>query len=121
LLVDDDPAMARMYRVGLEAEGFRVTVLPDATNLNEAVEAQRPDIVVLDWELPGLKGDEALQRLRATPSGDEVPVLMLSNFPSTTSGAVDRAFAAGAIAWLEKLNTTPTSLAGKLREALQTV
>ena len=119
LLVDDDPAMAAMYRVGLESEGFRVAVLPDAANLNDAVEKQRPDILVLDWELPMVRGDEALERLRMTASGRDVPVIMLSNFPGTASAAVDRAFAAGALAWLEKLNTTPASLAGKLREALQ--
>lgn len=120
LLVDDDPAMTEMYRLGLEAQGFNVTVLHDAAGLNENVDAHRPDIVVLDWEMPGIRGDEALERLRKTGSGRDVPVFMLSNFPGTRNGAIDRAFRAGAIAWLEKVNTTPAVLAVRLREALDT-
>ncbi|HET9782149.1 MAG TPA: response regulator [Candidatus Dormibacteraeota bacterium] len=120
LLVDDDPAMTEMYRLGLEAQGFNVTVLNDSLALNEKVEADRPDIVVLDWEMPGVRGDEALERLRKTETGRDVPVFMLSNFPGTRDGAIDRAFHAGAIAWLEKVNTTPSILAVRLREALDT-
>ena len=119
LLVDDDPAMTEMYRLGLEAQDFQVGVLHDAILLNATVEAKRPDIVVLDWEMPGIRGDEALERLRQTNTGLDVPVFMLSNFPGTRDGAIDRAFQAGAIAWLEKINTTPAILAVRLREALE--
>ena len=118
LLIDDDPALADMYRFGLERRGFDVTVLPQADDLNDQFEALRPDIVVLDWELPGVKGDEALERLRETDRGLLVPVFMLSNFPGTSEGAIDRAFRAGAIAWLQKVRTTPTQLAEKIAEAL---
>lgn len=118
LLVDDDAAMAEMYRLGLERRGFRVVVAPNAANLAEVVDLERPDILVLDWELPGLRGDIALERLRTTQRGRELPVFMLSNFPGTNNGAIDRAFYYGAIAWLEKANTTPAELAVRLGEAL---
>lgn len=121
LLIDDDPALAEMYRFGLERHGFDVTLLAQADDLNQQVEAVRPDIVVLDWELPGVKGDEALERLRETDRGLLVPVFMLSNFPGTGEGAIDRAFRAGAIAWLQKVMTTPTQLAEKIAEALGVV
>ena len=119
LLVDDDPAMSDMYGLGLEHHGFRVSVLQDPTRLNETVEADTPDIVVLDWDMPALQGDEALERLRKTDAGRKLPVFMLSNFPGTRNGAIDRTFAAGALAWLEKVNTTPALLATKLTEALE--
>ena len=118
LLVDDDPAMSDMYGLGLEHHGFRVVVLQDPTRLNEAVEADPPDVLVLDWDMPQIRGDEALERLRKIDAGRRLPVFMLSNFPWTRSGAIDRAFAAGAIAWLQKVNTTPALLATKLTEAL---
>jgi DNA-binding response OmpR family regulator len=118
LLVDDDPAMSDMYGFGLEHHGFRVAVLQDPTRLNETVEAEPPDIVVLDWDMPGIRGDEALERLRKTDAGRRIPVFMLSNFPGTRNGAIDRTFAAGALAWLEKVNTTPAMLATKLTEAI---
>ena len=119
LLVDDDPAMSDMYGLGLERFGFRVAVLKDPTRLNETVEADPPDVVVLDWDMPGVNGDEALERLREIDAGRQLPVFMLSNFPGARShGAIDRAFAAGALAWLEKVNTTPSLLATKLTEAV---
>ena len=75
--------------------------------------------MVLDWDMPALQGDEALERLRKTDAGRKLPVFMLSNFPGTRNGAIDRTFAAGALAWLEKVNTTPALLATKLTEALE--
>jgi DNA-binding response OmpR family regulator len=120
LLVDDDPAIGDMYQIGLEHHGFRVDVLRDAVRLNEFVEADPPDVLVLDWDMPGILGDEALERLRKTSHGRRLPVFMLSNFPGTRNGAIDRAFAAGALAWLEKVNTTPAKLAERLLEALGT-
>ena len=119
LLVDDDPAMTEMYRLGLETYGFRVTVLHGAAELDQKVETDRPDVVVLDWDMPGVRGDEALERLRKTSAGRDVLVFMLSNFPGTRNGAIDRAFRAGAVAWLEKVNTTPAVLAVRLEEALE--
>jgi len=118
LLVDDDPAMSEMYRIGLEHHGFRVSILADATDLNDAVAAEPPDVLILDWDLPGVPGDRALERLRLTDHGRRLPVFMLSNFPGTRNGAIDRTFAAGALAWLEKVNTTPALLATKIDEAL---
>ena len=118
LLVDDDPAMSDMYGMGLEHHGFRVVTLQDPLRLNETVASDPPDVIILDWEMPGIRGDEALERLRKTDAGRRLPVFMLSNFPGTRNGAIDRTFAAGALAWLEKVNTTPAMLATKITEAI---
>ena len=118
VLVDDDAALADMYHLGLSLEGFRVVALSDAMNLNEVVEEHSADVVVLDWDLPGMRGDEALERLRLANRGRTIPVFMLSNFPPTPGGAIDRVFQSGAVAWLEKVNTTPPGLAARLRELL---
>jgi CheY-like chemotaxis protein len=118
LMVEDDQAMADMYRLGLEQRGFQVTLLPDAIALDDTVTSLRPDVLVLDWELPVVRGDEALERLRRVEHGRLLPVFVLSNFPGTGDGAIDRMFRAGALAWLEKVNTTPALLATRLAEAV---
>ncbi len=118
LLVEDDPDTAAMYQLGLEHLGFEVAVSPDGPSLFRAVESWLPDIVVLDWQLPGWFGDEVLRRMRRDSRLASVPVFILSNFPSIKDGAIDRVFADGALAWLEKVSTPPDVLAEKLSEAL---
>jgi len=76
LIVDDDPKLLRMLGRTLQYEGFHVL---SAANGHEAlgqVQAHRPDVVVLDWLMPGLDGIGFLERLRA--SGDKILVLMLT-------------------------------------------
>jgi DNA-binding response OmpR family regulator len=122
ILVDDDPAAVEMYRFGLEASGFAVRIECSAAGLFEALEEEVPDILVLDWQLPGLRGDEILQRIRLEERTRSLPVFMLSNFPAGSAdadAAIDRVFLAGALAWLQKVDTPPPTLAGKLTEALK--
>lgn len=118
MLVDDDPSTAEMYRLGLQAFGFEVLVVHDADGLFRAIDAAVPDILVLDWELPGIRGDEILQLVRLDERTRGLRVLMLSNYPGIKDGAIDRVFQAGALAWLQKMKTPPALLAEKLYEAL---
>ena len=119
ILVDDDLHAIEMYRLGLEMVGFAVTVAGDGAELFAAVEeAGLPDLVVLDWDLPGERGDAVLRRLREDYRAAFLPVFILSNFPASQDGHVDLVFEAGALAWLEKVKTPPHILAKRLNEAL---
>jgi two-component system response regulator MprA len=76
LIVDDDPKLLNMLRRTLMYEGFHVLT---ATNGNEAlaeVQSHRPEVVVLDWLMPGLDGIGVLKHLRAVE--DKTLVLMLT-------------------------------------------
>ena len=119
MLVDDDPSTSEMYKFGLEAHGFHVRVERDGPGLFRAIAVEVPDILVLDWHLPGLMGDEILEQVRLDPRTRGLPVFMLSNYPAEKNGAIDRVFLAGAMAWLEKVKTPPARLAEKLTEALR--
>jgi len=79
LVVDDDPALLRALRIGLEARGFEVVVAhTGAEGLSRAAQAV-PDLVVLDLGLPDLDGVEVCRRLR---QWTEVPVIVLSALDS---------------------------------------
>jgi two-component system KDP operon response regulator KdpE len=79
LVVDDDPALLRALRIGLEARGFEVTVAhTGAEGLARAAQAA-PDLVVLDLGLPDIDGVEVCLRLR---QWTEVPVIVLSALDS---------------------------------------
>ena len=119
LLIEDDAVAGEMYRLGLEMAGFKVKLLSDAVDLNAEVAVERPNAVIIDWDLPVIRGDVALERLRTTAAGRNLPVFMLSNFPGIGDGAIDRAFAAGAVAWFQKVNMPPGELAGRIVNALQ--
>src|SRR5256885_14988722 len=64
MLLDDEPDTAEMYRLGLEAGGFRVAVATQAAELFEAIQHEGPDILVLDYRLPGMTAVHVLDVLR---------------------------------------------------------
>jgi CheY-like chemotaxis protein len=78
LVVDDDPSVRALLRDVLELDGHTVSDVVDGYAALRAVAAERPDCVVLDVVMPGMDGHEVLGRLRATPGGLELPVVMLT-------------------------------------------
>ena len=79
LVADSDTAMARFVAADLEAEGFAVELLRDGGQVLERAKVSRPDLVLLDVDLPVLGGVEVLRRLRAHPPTSSLPVVLLSN------------------------------------------
>ena len=76
LVVDDDEKLLRMLRRTLTYEGFDVLTAADGRQALAQLEAHRPDVVVLDWLMPGVDGLHVVHRLRA--AHDETMVLMLT-------------------------------------------
>jgi two-component system response regulator MprA len=76
LVVDDDRNLLKMLRRTLIYEGFDVLTATDGRGALEQVDTQRPDVVVLDWLMPGLDGIQVIERLRAVH--DETMILMLT-------------------------------------------
>jgi two-component system phosphate regulon response regulator PhoB len=78
LVVEDEEDVALLLRYNLEAEGFRVTT---AATGDEAVERIRdgvPDLILLDWMLPGLSGIELCRRWRAREETARTPIIMIT-------------------------------------------
>ena len=75
LLVDDDPDLLDVTSYALERAGFRVSMATDGQQAVERCAAERPDLVVLDVNLPRLNGFEACRRIRAQSL---VPVVLLT-------------------------------------------
>jgi len=76
LIVDDDQKLLKMLRRTLVYEGFDVVTATDGREALAQVEARRPDVIVLDWLMPGLDGIEVTRRLRA--AHDKTMILMLT-------------------------------------------
>ncbi|MBD1863961.1 MULTISPECIES: response regulator transcription factor [Trichocoleus] len=76
LVVEDEVKLARFIELELSYEGYQVSLAHDGfVGLTTARDA-KPDLIILDWMLPGLSGLEVCRRLRTT--GDKVPVVLLT-------------------------------------------
>jgi DNA-binding response OmpR family regulator len=103
VLLDNDPATAEMYQIGLEANGFEVEVLNDPGQLRARLADGLPDLLILDYLLPGTTGVEIMTELRARPETADLPIFILSNHEP-------RGVEIKALPWLVKARTTPTDL-----------
>lgn len=78
LVVEDELPLAEMLHYNLEAEGFRVSAAESGEEAELIVAEEEPDLIILDWMLPGVSGIELCRRLRSRPETRAVPILMLT-------------------------------------------
>ena len=101
LVADDNPTNREVIGKILERSGHAVTLVNDGEQAIDAIERDVPDVVILDRNMPGMSGVEALQALRLMTRGKErLPVIMLS--ADMTPEAKREALEAGADAFLSK-------------------
>jgi DNA-binding response OmpR family regulator len=78
-IIEDDQAISQMYRLKFEAEGYKVETAENGELGLALTEAMKPDIILLDLMMPVMSGEEMLAKLRATPWGKTVKVIILTN------------------------------------------
>ncbi|RVT83989.1 phosphate regulon transcriptional regulatory protein PhoB [Rhodobacteraceae bacterium CCMM004] len=78
LVVEDEPAQREVLAYNLEAEGFAVSRAETGDDALLLVDEDGPDIIVLDWMLPGVSGIEVCRRLKMRTDTRDVPIIMLS-------------------------------------------
>lgn len=78
-IIEDDLAIAQMYRFKFEAEGFDVQTAENGKLGLELCENIKPDIILLDLMMPEMNGDQMLEELRATEWGQKPKVIILTN------------------------------------------
>src|SRR5216683_2915548 len=69
LVVDDEEALTTLLRYNLDAEGYEVETVGRGDDADTRLKERVPDLIVLDWMLPGLSGIELCRRLRALATG----------------------------------------------------
>jgi DNA-binding response OmpR family regulator len=82
LFIENDPAMAEMYKLKLELDGYQVSVLANDNDIVREAILARPDVIYLDVRRREAEGFATLQALRATESTAQVPVIILSDHSS---------------------------------------
>jgi len=78
LVVEDEEPIRRMMRFSLERAGFEVSEAEDAREARLQIADRPPDLVLLDWMLPGLSGLDFARELRGDPATRELPIIMVT-------------------------------------------
>lgn len=109
-IIDDDQTMVYLLRTLLEMDGFEVAEVQDWNTILETIQAESPDLVLMDYFLPDLDGLELLTQLRATPNLAGVRIIMASGMDVS-----DQCMDVGADAFLLK-PYTPEQLVEIIKE-----
>jgi two-component system, OmpR family, phosphate regulon response regulator PhoB len=78
LVVEDEPAQREVLAYNLQSEGIRVIQAADGTEALLLIEEEQPDLILLDWMLPGTSGIEICRQIKSRPAFRLIPVIMLS-------------------------------------------
>lgn len=100
LVVEDDPAIARLLELDLQIEEYDVLIAPDGLTGLDLARAQKPDIILLDGMLPGMDGMGVMRELKARPETASIPIVFVSarNHPEI----IEEALSGGALRYYPK-------------------
>ena len=118
-VVDDDRNMALLLAYNIETAGYLVSVIASGRGAVDELERAEPDLVILDWELPGLSGIEVLRQLRLRSTLRLLPVIMLTG--RTDRDDKSRAIGNGADVFMSKpfaMSDLMQNIAGLLRHEI---
>jgi two-component system phosphate regulon response regulator PhoB len=118
MVVEDEEALTTLLRYNLDAEGYDVETVARGDDADTRLKERVPDLIVLDWMLPGLSGIELCRRLRARPETRQLPIIMLTARGEESERV--RGLATGADDYIVKPFSVPELLArvkGLLRRA----
>lgn len=118
LIVEDEEPLSLLLRYNLEAEGYNVQVCARGDEAELKLREEAPDLVLLDWMLPGLSGIELCRRLRQRRETEALPVIMLTARGEETERV--RGLSTGADDYVVKPFSVPELLA-RVRALLRRV
>lgn len=118
LIVEDDPLMLRMYQKIFTLEQYNVEI---ATNGEEALEklraeAEKPTLILMDIMMPKMNGLDALDKLKANPDTQHIPVIMLTNLAGQQDA--EAALLKGAVKYIVKSEHEPKAVVDMVKEVL---
>lgn len=116
-IIEDDQAIAQMYRIKFEAEGYDVETAENGKLGLELIENTKPNIILLDLMMPEMNGDEMLAKLRATTWGRDIKVIVLTNMGEQE--IPENVKQLGVTAVILKADMTPKQVAELVKQNLQ--
>lgn len=115
-IIEDDQTIAQMYRMKLENEGFEVHLASNGSDGVDMVERSKPDLILLDMQMPGMNGDEALTEIRKHDWGKMIPVIVLTNLGEEEAPKHLRSL--GIESYIVKADLTPRQVVERVKATL---
>jgi two-component system phosphate regulon response regulator PhoB len=109
LVVEDEEPIQLLLKYNLESEGYRVRCTAQGEDVNFLIGDERPNLILLDWMLPGISGIEVCRLVRARPESRDIPIIMLTARSEEAERV--RGLATGADDYLVKPFSVPELLA----------
>jgi two-component system, cell cycle response regulator DivK len=106
LVVEDNPDNMRLTRFLLEDDGFEVLSAEDAEQALDVLKTSRPEVILMDVQLPGMDGLTLTRQLRADPAWSDVLIVALTAY--AMKGDEENALAAGCDGYITKPVSTRT-------------
>jgi two-component system, OmpR family, phosphate regulon response regulator PhoB len=78
LVIEDEEPIQVLLKYNLESEGYRVRSSAQGEDVAFMIAEERPDLILLDWMLPGISGIEVCRLIRAKPESRDIPIIMLT-------------------------------------------
>jgi CheY-like chemotaxis protein len=100
LLVEDNVVNRRLAEFLLRSQGYRVREAVTAQEAFEILKTERPDLIVMDVQLPGMDGLEATRKLKENPDTHDIPVVAVTSY--AMKGDRESAVAAGCVGYITK-------------------
>ncbi len=116
LIVEDEPAIRELVAVNLRHAGYQVSEAPDASAAQSIMALEKPDLIVLDWMLPGISGVDLARRLRQSEASRTTPLIMLT--ARAQEGDKLQGFEAGADDYVTK-PFSPRELTARVKALLR--
>lgn len=115
-IIEDDQVISQMYRMKFEADGFEVQLAENGQQGVDMVKEFKPDIILLDLQMPHMNGSEALSQIRGHDWGKTIPVIILTNLGEEEAPKELRAL--GIHSYIVKADLTPRQVVGRVKDAL---
>ena len=115
-IIEDDPTISQMYRMKFEADGFDVRMAGNGKIGVDLVKSFKPDIILLDIQMPEMDGAEALKLIREHKDSKDTPVIILTNLGEEEAPREMRSL--GISSYIVKANNTPRQVVAHVKNTI---
>ena len=115
-IIEDDPTISQMYRMKFEADGFDVRMAGNGKIGVDLVKSFKPDIILLDIQMPEMDGAEALKLIREHKDSKDTPVIILTNLGEEEAPIEMRSL--GISSYIVKANNTPRQVVAHVKNTI---